>query len=180
MPTHEYTAQQALQLIMQKLSRVKELADAVQSAVDSGKDKDVQADETDERGKSTTREYRKTVPYTYGEAIGVALAALEAYFIVQSLCRNSCADNFARAAVGVPRSSPHRIEKGRKFEFDSQSVDTKKSVQIELRTATQLLPETFGLQITGEVFQLEEASPRDLQAEQENLARLQQLLNFNH
>jgi hypothetical protein len=180
MPTHEYSAQTALQLIMQKLSRVEELADTVQAAVDAGKDKDVQADETDERGKNTIREYRKTVPYTYGEAIGVALAALEAYFIVQPLCRNSCFDNFAGAAVGVPRRSPSKIEQGRIFGFDPQSVDTKKSVQIELRTETQLLPETSGLQIAGEVYELEQFSARDVQVEQDNLAQLRQLLNFDH
>ena len=177
MPTHEYTAQQALQLIMKKLTNVhEELAKTVQAAVDAGRD--VQAAESTGKGKKKIREYRKAVPYTYAEAIIVALTALEAYFIAQPLFRNSCADNFTPAAVGVPRSSARKIDQSQKFAFDPKSVGTNKAIQIELRTETQLLPQVQASQVTGELYQFEGVSPLTIQEERENLDHLRRLLDF--
>jgi hypothetical protein len=178
MPRNDYSPQQALQSIMQKLSKANiNLFNTVQAAVDAGRD--VQAAEPTDIGRSGTREYRKTVPYTFEEAIAVAIRALEAYFVVSPLMRNSSADNFLSTAIGLPRRSSFKIERHQRFGYDDKSIGTEKMLQIELRTETQLLPDTQALRVSEEVYSLSRVSEVDIHTEEENLAHLRDLLKFD-
>src|SRR5690242_17055824 len=94
MSSHEYSPQQALDVLMRKLqARDETLAAQVQSAIDAGKDVTETERATDRRKKD--RVYRKTVPFTHDEALQVALDALQANFVEQPLFVDSAADNLA-------------------------------------------------------------------------------------
>lgn len=77
MPVNQYTPQQALDLLMEKLAaRDETLAAQVQAALDAGKDVSETEPATHRRKKA--RVYRKTVPFTHKEALQIALDALQA------------------------------------------------------------------------------------------------------
>jgi hypothetical protein len=76
MSAHDYSPQDAFELLMRKLTeRDRDLATQVQAVVDEGKD----VEETEVVGsrRRRSRVYRKTVPYSYDEALRAALKALE-------------------------------------------------------------------------------------------------------
>src|ERR1035438_4281644 len=103
MSNHDFTPQQALELLMRKLGeRDGQLVAQVQASVDAGKDVLETEPRTDRRKKP--RVYRRTVPYSYDEAFRVAVDALAAYFIEQPLFIKSCLDNMAQS-VQIGRAS---------------------------------------------------------------------------
>jgi hypothetical protein len=101
MPVHDYSPQEAFALLIRKLTEQdKDLAARVQAVVDEGKD----VEETEFIGsrRKKTRLYRKTMPYSYEEALQAALKALESYFIGQPLFASSCLQKgLGRAFVGL-------------------------------------------------------------------------------
>lgn len=104
MSAHGYTAAQALEVLLRKLSeRDPDLAQHVRYAIDAGKDV-----EERERfpGHKKLRVYRKVVRLTDEEALQVALNALQAYFVEQPLFVNSAAENFRSAAFSAPLRGP--------------------------------------------------------------------------
>jgi hypothetical protein len=101
MPNHDYSSQEALNVLMRKLRfRDQGLAAEVQAAIDAGKDV-LETEPSNDRRRSA-RAYRKTVPFSHEEALQVALDALQAFFVEQPLFANSAAASFAAAPVGVP------------------------------------------------------------------------------
>jgi len=173
MPQHEYTAEYALDLLMKKLTeRSPELARQIQDVVDHGKDAGEQ--ERPPGGKKSRR-YRKTVPYSYGEALNAALDALGAHFIQQPLIINSACEEMREAAVGNGSSS-----RGFGFldHFREQSAEAKgqqKSIEIELVTETQVRPLAPAAQ---ETYPLKETSEAQVEEQKQHLAKLRALFDF--
>lgn len=99
MTTNEYTAGQALELLMTKLRALDEtLANQVQAAIDAGRD--VQKTEPAQYPKKKPRSYRKQEPFSSEDALREALKALQAFFVEQPLFANSALDSIANAALG--------------------------------------------------------------------------------
>jgi hypothetical protein len=143
MPINQYTPQQALEVLMQKLRAQDEaLAAHVQAAIDAGKDVEETEPAPDRRKKE--RVYRKSVPFSHEEAIQVALDALQAYFVEQPLFVDAAADRLAQAVVGVPRhnfpsweSSPDAVT-GEPEPLSLEGENREKAVEIEVQTETQI------------------------------------------
>lgn len=135
MSRHDYTPEQALEMLLRKLGeRDITLQTAVRAAIDLGKD----VTETQQVGRNRVRKYRKTVPFTHEEALRVALDVLQAYFVDLPLCINSCIDNFRATAVGASKQdlSPWVAEE--KVSVSTEHVGSEKEVEVELQTATQI------------------------------------------
>jgi len=167
MSAHDYSPQQAFELLMRKLAmRDQDLAARVQAVVDEGKD----VEETEIVGsrRRRTRVYRKTVPYSYDEALRAALKALEAYFIEQPLFASSLTDDLSTAALGVPKRMHQHSDSG----IDIKTQGMEKSVQVELRTETQISAPA------QETFSLDRVPIQQIKQQQENLAHLMTLIDF--
>lgn len=178
MPSTEYTAEQALAVLMGKLeARDEELAAHVQEAIDAGKDVSETEPAVDRRKKA--RVYRKTVPFSHEEAIQIALNALQAYFIEQPLFVNSAADNLAKAAVGIPRNNLPDWEyssagaAGEPEPVSLEGKDQEKLVEIEMRTETQISR-------TGDETQpLKRTSVQLIDQQWQHIKQLRALTHFN-
>jgi len=166
MPHHDYSPQQALELLMRKLKgRDETLAAEVQRAVDAGKD--VQELEPSSKRRKKTRAYRKTAPFSYAEAFEAALAALEAYFVDQPYFVDSCLDDLTWAALGRSgdRYAPH-------FQPDLEDVGREKAVEFERRTETQLT------ESAQETLRLRRIPVEGIGEQRDNFARLAELGDF--
>jgi hypothetical protein len=175
MPDHTYTPLQALELLMRKVAaRDAALAVHIQEAIDAGKDVPEVEPSLDRRRKP--RIYRKKVAYSPEEALGVALDALQAYFVEQPLFIDSAAQNLAKAAIGTPKhpianwaysslaSEPEPIELG--------GIDQTKEILIEIQTETQLS------RVEEETFPLKAKSRDEIAAQQRQIAMLHHLITF--
>src|SRR5436309_1797031 len=107
MPTHDYTAREALDVLLSRLEdRDQSLLAEVRMAINVGKDVEEQdVEEQDPRRRRKPRVYRRTVRFTDEEALDVALAVLRAHFVEQPLFANSAADNFRPVALETERRS---------------------------------------------------------------------------
>lgn len=174
MGIHDYTPEQALELLMRKLRHFDEhLADEIQEAINAGKD--VAETEQSRNRRKKPRIYRKTVPYSFEEALQIAIAALQAHFIEQPLFANSCAANFAKAAIDIPKKpQPSRYEvMEQNGDLELQSEREEKVVVIEMQTETQISR-------TGqEVFELKTISEKEIEEQKQNLKLLKEMLDFS-
>jgi hypothetical protein len=167
MAAQDYSPQEAFALLMRKLmERNKDLAAQVQAVVDEGKD----VEETEFVGsrRKRTRVYRKTVPYSYDEALQAALNALEAYFIEQPLFASSCLDDIAKAALGIPQRTHQDSDPA----IDPKTQGVEKTIQIELRTETQIS------EPAQETLSLDRAPADQIKEQQDNLNNLMALIDF--
>jgi len=171
MPDHQYDAEQALETLMRKLrARNESLATHIQAAIDVGKD--VTETEPSQDGRRKARVYRKAVPFTRGEALKVALDALQAYFVEQPLFVDSVATNLGKAAVGmlVERQRMWRAEEPEAV--STQQAGEEKLVEIELQTETQL-------DKSGEATMLLKRMPKNqIEMQQRHITKLRGLVDF--
>ncbi len=170
---HEYTAAQALELLISKIKvREETLAAQVQAAIDVGKD--IAETETPTNRRQKSRTYRKTVPFTHNEALEVAIQVLRAHFIEIPLFINSAAMNFKQAALGVPEQRGALPLIG---SLESELLVTKdegenKELEVELQTETQIST------AARRTFPLEPVAANLIEEEAENLQSLADLFNF--
>jgi hypothetical protein len=139
MSEYEYTPEQALSLLMKKLTeRNKDLASKIQSAIDAGKDISEEESNPDKRKKPRT--YRKKVPYTHAEALQIALNALESYFIEQPLFVESMTKNISETVLATPNPLQLDYSEGKDSRdwILSESKGREKTFEIELQTETQI------------------------------------------
>ena len=106
MQEHDYTAKEALDLLIQKIeSGSADLAKRIHLALDSGMD--VQAEETiiprAGRRRAKKRYYRKHVAYTDGEALQVALAVLESHLVESRMLVNAAHIQFRQVGLASPK-----------------------------------------------------------------------------
>src|ERR1700722_3080945 len=173
MGIHAYNSEQALELLIKKLTDADAtLADVVQAAIDAGKDVSEVEPTTNRRKKA--RRYRKTVPFSREEALRIALDALQAYFIEQPLFAGAAADSFAEAAIGVP---PQRVYSYRvvgdagSLTLEGKGVD--KDVEFEEQTETQLSR-------TGvETIPLKRTSQEQINEQRHHVAILRDMIDFS-
>ena len=174
MSPHDYTPEQALNTLMRKLrERDEGLSAVIQAAIDAGKD--VYETEPSISGGKKHRKYRRTVPYTYQEALVIAIDALQAYFLEQPLFANSCAKDFSEADSAIPNAlQPSLFEDHeRTGDVAHHSQDQTRAIVIELQTETRI---SRGEQPWVE---LRTVSEKEIDSIRENLERLRRLTDFN-
>jgi hypothetical protein len=187
-PTHEYTPQQALDLLMRKLvAGNRDLATHIQAAIDAGKDISEIERTTDRRKKP--RRYRKTVPFSHEEALQVALDALQAYFVEQPLFVSSASEELAKTPLGSVQPGPDGdlfmppsgISPGPQASSPPQEepetvirtqAGEEKRIEIELRTETQITSST------DETLRLIQMPQDAIEAQRENIRHLRELIRF--
>ncbi len=175
MSRHDYTPEQALRRLIEKLAgQDEQLATQVLAAVNAGRD----VQEVERRGKRKSRSYRHTVPYAPEEALGIALEVLSAHFIEQPRFINSFHDNMVHAEIGARGATPTPSFVSQKPErIDAVGVD--KTVEIELQTETEIIPtETALRQQRQQTVVVHRVSANEIRQEEANLERLRQLVDF--
>lgn len=180
MSRDDYTAEQALELLIAKLSeKDAELAAGVRAAVNEGRDIQ-QTEQVRKRGKKTKElSFRRVVPFSAPQALNVALDALNAHFVEQPLFRNSVLDDMAQSALGAvaPESAQSRSKEGA---ITPEGKGQEKAVEIELRTETQLLSDThLGVPNQPDTFRIERVSTELIESQKANLLRLREFLTFD-
>jgi hypothetical protein len=159
MPTHDYTAKDALDLIIRKIETVSpDLATRIRSAIDAGKD--VQAEETIVPGagqrKPKKRYYRKHVPYTDEEALSAAMTVLESHLVESRMFVNAAQSEFKQVGLASPKKLKPIVRA-------DVSVQTPLALDMEL---TDEVAEILGVQDPKEIAL--ESEPESVQ-EKKNL-----------
>lgn len=171
MSNHDYTAQEALEALLQLVEqRVPGLLHRIKLAIDSGtEDQDEEAVKGKGK-KNKIRKYNINRPYTAEEALEVALGVLQAYFVETPLFINSALSNFEKTAIGATtKTFAGYGERG----IDLEDEGKPKKVQIELHTETQIS------RATQEMFSLEYKSAEEINKQRENLDQLKNLVTFS-
>lgn len=106
MPKHNYTAKEALDLLIQKIKTASpDLEKRIRLAIDEGTE--VQAEETitPEAGgrKPKKRYYRKHIAFSDEEALDVAMKVLESHLIVSRLLVNAAHGEFKQVGLALPK-----------------------------------------------------------------------------
>src|SRR5437868_3786395 len=105
MARHEYSPQQALNVILQRITKLSpELGGEIQAAIDIGKD----TWETDSR---SARQFRKRVAFSTEEALQIAIRILQAHFVEVPMFLNSSTKDFQEAAIGEAARAPLGFER---------------------------------------------------------------------
>jgi hypothetical protein len=116
MRKHDYSPEDAFSRLMIKLKNRNEiLALEIHSIIDDGKEI---PKESDYKNVSFGKE-----PYSYSEALHVALNVLEEHFIVQPLFVGSILENMSKTSLGDSKS---------------ESDQKRMTIEIEIQTETQL------------------------------------------
>lgn len=174
MSNHEYTPEQALEVLLRKLrERDATLEGIVRAPIDAGQD--IIVTEPRRNGRGKPRIYRQTVPFTHEEALQVALDVLRAYFVELPLFINSTTENFKTAAVGIPRhqATPSRRAENEPERVEKEAQGIAKDVEIELETATQIS------RTPRETMPLEPLERLQVDDQLANLTRLAEAVYFN-
>jgi hypothetical protein len=172
MPNNQYSAQEALQLLMRKLrGQDPELAAEVQAAIDAGKD----VSETKPiPGRRKGHIYRRTVPFSHEEALQVAMDALQAYFVEQPMFVDAAADNLAQSAIGVPANdrSVAQVNRQQDEPLSLEGRGLEKAIEIEIQTETQISR-------TGdETLPLKRVPKQLIEEQHQQIIHLRDLLDF--
>ena len=134
MPSHDYTARQALDLLVGKVNEVNgHLADRMELAVNEGNQIQAMEPLQSRRGRRrrTPRYYRRNVPFTDEEALEVALEVLEAHLIETRLIARAAHGEFFLAGRAALKS---RGEVGP--DVGSREKDNPKVIEIEMEPET--------------------------------------------
>jgi hypothetical protein len=174
MAAHEYTARQALEVLLQRVAaRDAQLASEIQSAIDAGRDVEERELEPVRGRRRKPRSYRKTMPFTDEQALQIAVSVLQAHFVEQPLFVRSATQQFQAAGIGQPE------EQWRWWPPEGQSqpliegVGVPKALEVELQTETQLVK-------SGEpTISLGSLSDESISEQREHMAKLLQLVDFN-
>lgn len=171
---HNYTPDQALELLLRKLRAKDEaLAAQIQTAIDAGKDVSESEPVTDRRKKP--RRYRRTVAFSVDEALKVAVSALQAYFVEEPLFVDHAIEELTALPVGVPADRWTMVLDD---SFQSKSIEleragSEKEVEIELITETQLRKSG------EEIMPLTRTPIAEIEEQRRNIARLSDLFDFS-
>jgi hypothetical protein len=106
MPTNDYTAKDALHLLITKIEAPSPgLGKQIRAAIDAGKD--IQAEETIQpsigRKPAKKRYYRKHIPYTDAEALHVAMTVLESHLVESRMLINAALEQFKQVGMASPK-----------------------------------------------------------------------------
>jgi len=171
-PELTYTAREALESLLAIVQiRDIELAKELHAAIDVGKD----AFELADSNRKKQRSYRKTVAFTYEEALQVAVDALQAYFVEQPLFVNSALENLRKTAMeGADNAEVQwNVESVKREQLSTQPPGEEKDVEFEIQTETQI--ERGG----DESLKVARIPVTEIQEQQENIGTLRILLDFS-
>ena len=106
MPHHDYTAKDALNLLVEKIEENSlPLAKRIRSAIDAGKD--IQAEETIfqtvGQRRARKRYYRKHIAYTDQEALGIAMTVLESHLVESRMLISAAQSEFKQVGLAPPK-----------------------------------------------------------------------------
>lgn len=186
MPMHDYTAEQALTMLIEKVRTLSpELAERVRVAVDAGSE--MQAEEEEQarfkRGRKPKKhQYRKAVPYTAEQAVTVAVAVLKSHLVESRLAVNTAFDEFTAADIAAPEKPPRR-QKTSPYEprpdpssttaqSQAQGAGAEKVVEIETE------PETVQEKKQEPNLPLKPEDPRAVETLRELMTVLEKLTTF--
>lgn len=170
MSKHDYTPEQALEVLLRKLKeREESLEAAVRLAIDLGKD----VSEVQRISRRRTRKYRKTVPFTHEEALQLALDVLHAYFVDLPLCINSALENFRSVAMGASTQGRARWGEEENRLITGGNAGEGKEIEIELQTVTQIS------RTQQETLPLKKLDQQIIDNQSDHLKRLAQLFDFS-
>jgi hypothetical protein len=174
---HEYTPQEALDLVIRKVNnRHSELAGRIRAAVNAGTDVQ-EIEQRRARDTNKPRSYRRTVPYSPEQALQVAVDTLQAHFVEQPLFINSLLDNMVHASLG-PETTGSPPLAGYDKPIQIKTAGTEKAIEIELHTETQLVGELGVTSGEPEVQPMPKVSAEEIREQQSNLNRLRALFDF--
>lgn len=171
MSNHDYTAEQALELLLCKLDTANaDLAAQVRAAIDAGKD--IEEEEPRRSPRKKVRRYRKAVRLSTQEALAAAADVLQAYFIEQPLFVASAMDSALSCELAGPRDPYEVMDTRQVTRAPDAGLDFEKVFDIELRAETQLT------QSGDETYRLRRPEPSGLVKQRENMSHLRGLLRF--
>ena len=140
MPSHEYTARDALELLLQRIeSASPELALRIQLAVDEGKDISMEGEEPvgPRRGrKRKKRYYRKNVPLTDEEALKVALEVLKSHLIESRKIINATHAEFTQVGLAPPMQDNANEHPNQQDLVGGIAKLERKAIEIEIEPET--------------------------------------------
>jgi hypothetical protein len=179
MSKHDYTPDQALELLIQKVNeRNPALAVEVRAAVNAGRDVQETEQVRKRGGKMKSLSFRRTVPFSTEQALEVALEALKAHFVEQPLFANSVLDDMAQSAFGVVEAGSQQTQ-SKQTVLKAQGRGEQKTVEIELRTETQLLSDTHLVRTQPDSFRIGRVPAELIEDQKTNVRKLRELFNFN-
>lgn len=179
MSKHDYTPDQALELLIQKVNeRNPALAVEVRAAVNAGRDVQETEQVRKRGGKMKSLSFRRTVPFSTEQALEVALEALKAHFVEQPLFANSVLDDMAQSAFGVVEAGSQQSPSKQTI-LKAQGRGEQKAVEIELRTETQLLSDTHMATTQPDTFRIGRVPAELIEDQKTNVRKLRELFNFN-
>lgn len=145
MPTHDYSAADALHLLLDKLRQANSaLADRAELAINVGVDEQIEQEIRSGRGRgrASKRSYRKHRALTDTEAINAVLEVLEAHLVVHRMVVNSVINELEQAAVGsVHEDNLFEPEPTREIRVTVDSIGSEKTIEIELLSEFTQMPE---------------------------------------
>ena len=171
MSDHDYTAEQALDLLLRKLDATSaDLGAQVRAAIDTGKD--IEEEEPHRSRRKKVRRYRKSVRLSAKEALAAAVDVLQAHLIEQPLFVTSAMDHARAAALAGPQDMYDAMGAGQVTQLPDSGLGAEKILEVELRAETQL---TAG---GDETYRLRRPNPSELAEQRENVSRLRNFLTF--
>lgn len=187
MPYHDYTAKDALDLLMRRIDDVSPIiARQIQSAIDTGKDLQVEEPTPAELGKrrAKKRYFRKHAAYTDEQALEVAITVLESHLIENRMMVNAAQEEFRLVGLALPK--PNAVI----FPGDSSKPISGSDVEmIDNVTELYRLAEPKAIAVEGEPEVVKEKKnipdlrfvppdPEEISSLQEMFRRLKMLTNF--
>ena len=170
MPSHEYSPQEALRFLLRKIEeKDADLANALQAAIDAGKD--VWESEVPAIRKKR-RKYRKTVRFSDEEALRIAISIFEAHFIEQPLFANSAIDELSDASLDVVANS-------RQESFEQPQAESTERGLLEKRLAVEFQMETQISPADKQPVRLLRTEKETIAQQQANIRRLSKLVAFD-
>jgi len=132
MPNHDYTAKEALDLLLKNIEESSTaLAKQIRLAVDTGHD--IQAEDEGivspkPKGKKVKkRNYRKHVAYTNEKALGIAITVLNSNLVESRLLVNAALGEFKQVGTAGPKQpvpTPQEDDLAQNmFELDTDQID---------------------------------------------------------
>ncbi len=173
MPNHKYIPEEALSILLRKLTdRDEMLGAAVQTVIDAGRD--VSETVPAGYGRRKPRSYRKMVPFTHVEALLAALEVLRGYFVELPLLINSSIENFRAAALStVTDDLFSSAENVTHAPVDpSERPGGEKDLEIEIQTETRIS------RVGQETLPLKGSDHQAIDDQLDHLKQLGQLFDF--
>ena len=171
MAQHDYSANQALSLLLKRIGESSpDLASSLQAAIDIGKDVWESGNPV---GTRRPRKYRKAVRLEEEEALRVVIRALQAHFVEQPLLITSAINDLSVAILGGSTTLDRQAPFDEWSSLDTTDTPIERNLEIELRTETQVLPDR------EDTVQLSSIDKEMIEGQKANIELLSTLTKFD-